>query len=38
MTEFFRKHLSMNLSGLSEYADPLAVTTIILMTSKNVSS
>ncbi|CAH8843656.1 unnamed protein product [Trichobilharzia szidati] len=32
LTEFFRKHLSMNLSGLSEYADPLAVATIVLMT------
>ncbi|CAH8513937.1 unnamed protein product [Schistosoma rodhaini] len=30
--EFFKKHLALNLPGLAEYVDPLAVGLIILMT------
>ncbi|CAH8512206.1 unnamed protein product [Schistosoma haematobium] len=30
--EFFKKHLTLNLPGLAEYVDPLAVGLIILMT------
>ncbi|VDP59279.1 unnamed protein product [Schistosoma mattheei] len=31
--EFFKKHLALNLPGLAEYVDPLAVGLIILMTT-----
>ncbi|CAH8497152.1 unnamed protein product [Heterobilharzia americana] len=32
LTEYFSRHMSLNLPGFAEYVDPLAVATIILVT------